>query len=101
VAQFDVYRNPDKTAGVRVPYLLDIQNDFLDHLSTRIVIPLYVGDKPAGTLTPLVEIEGQELTMATQELAAIPRRVLSSRVTNVANSRDEIIAALDLLITGI
>jgi len=101
VAQFDVYRNPDETAQIRVPYFLDIQNDFLDHLATRVVIPLYTDDKPVGTLTPVVEIENQEFTLATQELAAIPRRVLSSRVTNIADRRDEIIAAIDLLITGI
>jgi toxin CcdB len=42
VPQFDVYRNPDASTRSRFPYLLDIQSDLLDSLSTRVVVPLAV-----------------------------------------------------------
>ena len=40
MAQFDVFENPNKETNQVVPYLLDVQADLLDTLSTRIVVPL-------------------------------------------------------------
>ena len=44
MAQFDVYKNENELTNQKVPYLLDIQNDILDSINTRVVIPL-VKDK--------------------------------------------------------
>ena len=40
MAQFDVYTHPDARMRERTPYLLDVQNSFLDKIATRVVIPL-------------------------------------------------------------
>jgi len=45
--------------------------------------------------------EGCNVVMSTQELAGVAGNDLGERVANLATKRDSIIAALDLLITGI
>lgn len=39
MAQFDVFENPNKATNQAIPYLLDVQADLLDSLSTRVVVP--------------------------------------------------------------
>ena len=41
-----------------------------------------------------------QLIMATQLASAVPTRLMTRRVANLAESRDEIIAAFDVLLTG-
>ena len=40
MARFDVYTNPDKSEHLHTPFVLDVQNDHIDAVETRIVIPL-------------------------------------------------------------
>lgn len=105
MAQFDVYRNPNAASRARIPYLLDVQSNLLDSLATRIVVPLCKPDvlagKPAERLNPAVEVEGRKLLMLTPELAGVPRKTLGEPVANLSAERAAIIAALDLVITGI
>lgn len=105
MAQFDVYRNPNAATRARVPYLLDVQSDLLSSLTTRVVVPLCKPDvlsaKPAERLNPAFEIESRSLLMLTPELAGVSRKSLGERVDNLAAERDAIIAALDLVLTGI
>ena len=104
MAQFDVYRNPDPGSSKAIPYLLDIQTDLLAGLATRVVVPLIVSGsfaKPARCLNPVFNIEDHSVVMSTQELAGVARSTLGERVANLASERAAIIAALDLLITGI
>jgi toxin CcdB len=100
MAQFDVYTNVNTQTKERVPYLLDIQHDLLDDLSTRVVIPLVVGMKPVTHLNLLFVIDGQKVTLSTAEMAGVPLRLLGAKVTSLEQSRQEIIAAVDFLITG-
>lgn len=102
MAQFDVYRNP--APGGAVPYLLDVQCALFEDLATRVVVPLVrpevVDGKPASHLNPVLEVEGTQVVMLTQELAGIARRNLGERVGSLAGSRQEILGALDFLLTG-
>jgi toxin CcdB len=100
MAQFDVYANANFETRGRVPYLLDIQHDLLDNLSTRVVIPLVVGMKPVTHLTPVFVVDGQQVSLSTAEMAGVPLRVLGAKVSSLEQSRQEIIAAVDFLITG-
>jgi len=105
MAQFDVHRNPNAATRARIPYLLDVQSDLLDPIATRVVVPLckpeVLSGKPAERLNPAFEIEGRKLLMLTPELAGVSRKALGERVTNLTAERAAIIAALDLVLTGI
>ena len=105
MARFAVHRNPNRATRTAIPLLLDVQSDLLQDLGTRVVIPLY---KPAAvksgiieTLTPHVEIDGDLYIAMTSELAGISRKSLGSQVADLSHRRYEIIAAIDLLVTGI
>ncbi len=98
MARFDVYENSDGEG-----YLLDVQADLLNHLNTRIVVPLLpveIAPKPAKTLNPCFEIAGENLVMATQFMAAIPTNILPNPLINLHWRHDEIIAAIDFLMQG-
>ena len=105
MAQFAVHRNPNPATRSAIPLLLDVQDDILEGLGTRVVIPLYkaVGDKDQTIerLTPRVEVAGDSYIAMTSELAGIPRRSLGAQVGDLAHRRNDIVAALDFLFTGI
>lgn len=102
MAQFDVYRNLNRKTSKTVPYLLDVQTDFLDMLVTRVVVPLILADKVKGArrLNPEFVIEDRKVVMSAPELAGIPIRALGERVVSLKDQRSEIIAALDIVFTG-
>jgi toxin CcdB len=105
MAQFDVFRNPNPATRTRIPFLLDVQTDLLETLETRVVVPLckpeLLKGRLAERLNPVLEVEGQKLAMLTPELAGVSQKVLGTKVANVAAERTAVIAALDILITGI
>lgn len=102
--QFDVHLNPSPESRTDVPYLVDIQSDLLDRLSTRVVVPLVRSKsfgKPLTRLNFEIVVKGQTLIFSTAELSGVPRTALGSVVANIRTHRDQAVAALDLLITGI
>lgn len=100
MAQFDVYKNPNPKTNQEIPFLLDIQNDILKELSTRVVVPLVLNMKPAKILNPKFEINSLAVTMSTAELAGISTGNLGLLVCSLKDKRDEIISAVDFMITG-
>jgi len=104
MAQFDVFPNMDDESAPVVPYVLDIQSDFLDRLSTCVVIPLAIPEVldalPILRLNPSLTIDGRNLIALTQDMAPVPRRLLRRPVANLSSQREEILAALDFLFTG-
>jgi toxin CcdB len=104
MAQFDVYLNPNAATRKAIPYLLDVQADLLDTLATRVVAPLVLAEEmglAAKHLNPQFKVKGTAVVMSTAELAGVSNRLLGDKVVSLKNKRDEIIAALDLLFTGI
>ncbi|MDI6747203.1 MAG: CcdB family protein [Rhodocyclaceae bacterium] len=104
MAHLDVFHNHDpRTTGSR-PYLLDAQNDLLASLPSTVVIPLarpeYISQLAILRLNPRININGDSLVLLTQDMAALPRRILKTPVANLSSQRDEILAALDFLFTG-
>jgi toxin CcdB len=98
MARFDFFKSEGE-AG----YLLDVQSDLLSGLNARVVAPLLPkssAPSPAQRLNPVFGIEGQELVMATQYMAAGPEGELRSGVGSLADKQDEIFAALDMLFLG-
>ena len=104
MAQFDVYQNPDRGTVESVPYLIELQSDLLGPMATRVVAPLFSSESagpPVRNLMPIFDIEGIEVVMSTAELAGISKSQLGPRVGSLARERDQIIATLDMLFTGI
>ncbi len=102
MAQFDVFRFAPRGAGFA--FVVDLQNSLLEDLATRIVAPLYplkAGHRPILRLNPVFQIDGKTYYLATQELTALRIKSVGAKVTSLEERRDEIIAALDFLVTGV
>lgn len=98
MARFDLYRDPDGHG-----FLLDVQADMMNHLNTRIVVPLLPSDrapKPAKGLNPEFTIGDVTVVMVTQFLAAVPTSVLRNPVATLDRHRTAIVGAIDLLLQG-
>ncbi len=98
MARFDICANP---AGAG--YLLIVQSDLLDHLNTRMVVPLLPlaqAPQPARILNPVFAVGAESFVMATQFMAAVPTAILKEPVASLDQRRDEIVAALDFLMQG-
>ena len=62
MAQYDVYINPSSSTANGIPFVVVIQSDLLDALSTRLTMPLaateFTGKVPTA-LCPVITVNGQ------------------------------------------
>jgi toxin CcdB len=100
MAQFDVYKNINENSKKNIPYLLDIQNDILKDLTSRVVVPLVVNNKGMKILNPEFEIEDKKVIMSTSELASISLDNIGEKVCTLKDNREDIISAIDFLVPG-
>jgi toxin CcdB len=105
MAQFCVHKNTNPDTKSSIPYLLNVQSDLIEDLATRTVVPLYpvsaMKGKTLKALTPIFEIDGKRYVMVTPQLAGVSKKLLGAAVADLSARRNEIIGALDFLITGI
>lgn len=105
MAQWTLHRNPNSATRKEIPYLLDVQSDLLSALGTRIVVPVFTRKAaPARTitrLTPELSFAGEPLVLMTPQLAGVRTKDLGEIVGDLSVHRAEILASLDLLVTGI
>ena len=100
MARFDVYGNPDPAERKVIPYFLDLQNDFLEGLETRVVVPLRTPQSFRARLRnlhPELQVEGKMVVMDTPAIASIPVGDLRRPVASAADQRLLIQDALDTL----
>lgn len=103
MAQFDVYPNPNRKIAGDIPYVVDVQADFLADLPTRVLIPLarLAAMAPSPNLNPVVVVGGEQLAVMTNHLVSLPANVLAASVASLAEHRYDILNAVDFLFTGI
>lgn len=97
MAYLQVYRSPGPG------WLLDVQSDLIASLNVRIAVPLIPlpqAPLPAKRLNPIFEIEGERWSFVTQYMAAVPETILRNPVADLSHTRDEVTAALDMLLHG-
>lgn len=97
MAQFDLYR----LSGGQL--VVDLQTDLIGIDASRIVAPLREAGKYAAFpgLTPSVEFDATTWVVRVQELAAVPGAELRNHVGSLAEHRDALKRALDILIDGV
>lgn len=99
-----VYANQDPKSCKSIPFLLDIQSELLSRLETRVVVPLYLQSAarvaPISRLTPVLTFQNQPLVAMVPEMAGLSRSHLGPVLGQLPEMCSEILAALDLLITG-
>lgn len=105
MAQFDVYVNPSAAQREGFPYVVVIQSSQLDHLPTRLVMPLQRLEAiprhlPRRVSQPL-QIANEALFPAAHQCAALPAKLLRKPVTSVATQDGVLRDALDAVISGV
>ena len=97
MAQFDLYR----LQGGQL--VVDLQTDLIGIDASRIVAPLREEGRYTAFpgLTPVVAFEGANWLVRIPELAAVPGSELKERVGALAEHRDALKRALDILIDGV
>ena len=96
MARFDLFVG-------EVGYLLDVQTNLLDGLTTRIVVPLLPladAPRPADRLNPLLDANGQLYALQPQLMGAVPVSALGRPTDNLMRHYDKIVAALDMIFLG-
>jgi len=105
MAQYHVYENLNQNSKKTYPYLIDVQATILNDLETRIVIPLATKEKfekeLIRNLNPILVIKKKEYVLITQQMAGIPSKQIGSPICECLSERQEILSAIDFLITGI
>ncbi len=105
MVQLDYFVNMDKDTNKIYPFMVDVQDNLLGDLNSRVVIPLTplinLEESYPKNLCPKISIEGKDYALLTHQISSISKRALSNYQGTLANNRLEIIAAIDFLITGI
>ncbi len=99
MAQFDLYNNRGDNSEL-FPYLLDITHEINSLSQLRVVIPLCSDGHHVTHLNPVFDVAGQELYLSTMDIAGVPAAMLGDVVGSLAESRTEIVDALDFLVNG-
>ncbi len=104
MGQFTLYQNHGDSSDT-YPFFIDVQNELLDSLNTRVVIPLTpsarLDHKAPNHLCPILHIDSGDFILLTQQMTSVPVSILTTPVHSLDAFRDEIIAAIDFLITGV
>ena len=98
--RFDVYRNDDKQENKRIPFYLDVQNDHIQGLESRVVVPLLSAvlfSQKMEDLHPEFEVEGQRVVMLTPGLGSVPKSLLRRPVAHLSSQQLVIQNAMDTL----
>ena len=100
MARFDVYANPVAAERKHTPYFLDVQNDYIADLATRVVIPLRreasFGPRPQK-LNPLVQVGMDAVVLDTAAIGAVPQSELRKAVGDLNAARAAIQESMDTL----
>ena len=103
--QFDVYTNTDKDTNKAYPYFVDIQSGLLDTLNCRVVIPLTPASKSdksyPSNLCPIIKIKNKNYSLLAHQLTSVSTSFLKKNEGSLVSSRDDIVGAIDFLVTGI
>ncbi len=103
MARFDVHENPNPVTAAATPFLLDVQSELLEDLATRVVVPLFHAETigaAASYLNPAFIVNDIPVVMSTAEQAAVPLSALGPKVHSLREHQEEIVGALNFLLTG-
>lgn len=102
IKQFDVVPYPIASGRKEKPYLVCIQHRRLDHVRTRLFATLIANTKIEDTrLNPEFKIEDKIVYLDPTDIVTLSVARLGDTVVNLEPQRDRIIAALDLVFTGV
>jgi toxin CcdB len=102
MAQFDVHENTGRHKDT-IPFVVIVQSSQFDSYLRRVVVPLVrareIGPKRFETFNPTFTVRSVKVVLHPLEIVSIPVDQLGVQVGSLDDSAQEIIAALDELLT--
>ena len=103
--QINVYRNTSTATRDKLPYYMLIQDDYYDDLTTRVIVPLArVNKLPLwqSQLAPAVNIDFETFLIYSPMITNLNNNKINPKdfVCNLRNTRHDVIAAIDRLLTN-
>lgn len=102
MAQFDVHRNRGANRDL-VPYVVVVQSALFDGYKRRVVVPLvkktYLDKVAAPRFNPTFVIEGTPVILQPLNVVSVATNTLGKAVGSLTEQGQQIIDALDELIT--
>lgn len=102
MAQFDVHRNEGQNRDA-IPYVVIVQSSIFDDYRRRVVVPLvkqsYLEAISLPRFNPTFRVEGTSVVLHPLETASITKNKLGLFVQSLADDSQQIIDALDELLT--
>jgi toxin CcdB len=102
VAQFDVHRNSGRHRD-NIPFVVVVQSSLYDNYRRRVVVPLVkkssIGKVTNPRFNPTFRLGGQSVVLHPLEIVSVASENLGEFFDSLADHGDEIIAALDELLT--
>ena len=101
--QFDIVENRNASTRRTYPFLIVLQSDRASSFNSLIVAPLIKSSGPLdhSRIHPAIEIAKVRYAVLSERLAAVQATTLGPVVGSAEDHRYEIVAALDMLFTGI
>jgi len=86
------------------PFVVGIQSDLLSSLAIRRMVPLAVTELTASDLPrrlcPIIAVRKQHLMLVPFEAAPLDKRLLKTKLASVKERANDIIAAMDAVLSG-
>jgi toxin CcdB len=103
VHQFDIVENLNPTTRGRFPFVIVLQHNNVSAFSFLVAAPLTQATRAltSSRLHPEISVADRRFVMLTEELAAVHLSTLGRVAGSAEENRYAIVAALDLLFTGI
>jgi len=102
MAQFDVHRNTGKQKEA-IPFIVVVQSSQFDEYRRRVVVPLVrksaIGKISHSSFNPTFKIRGTPVVLHPLEIVSVPVSQLGDFVESLNDESQQIIAALDELLS--
>lgn len=103
--QFNVHRNPSAMTRDKLPYYMLIQDDCYEELATRVILPLMRNHQLPlwhSPLAPGINIEFETFLIYAPMITNINTHKINRKdfICNLRDSRHDVIAAIDRLLTN-
>jgi toxin CcdB len=105
MGQFSVHSNTDPATQEHFPLFVDIQNDLLSYMATRVVIPLTPRERHdydiIHTLAPPITVEGRRYVLLAPQLMHLKASQLGPVVAELNAERPDVLASVEMLFRGL
>ena len=105
MGQFSVHTNSDPATQEHFPLFVDIQDDLLSFMATRVVIPLTPRERndydAIPTLAPTITVEGKRYVLLAPQLMHLKASQLGPIVAQLEAERHDVLRSVEMIFRGL